>query len=132
MTEKDSEKNSAPNGVVSYKGQNGGARPGAGRPKGSSNKISAKQLLEEAEAVIGKPFITSLMEGYLETINDGDRKHRVIYEKIIVDKVASQLLDVEVDDSATAVESKQAAFLAALAQINKDAGQEPEKTEDTK
>jgi hypothetical protein len=95
----------------------GGARVGGGRPKGSTNKISGKQLLEEAERVIGKPFITSLMEGYRDTILEGDRKHRVVYERLLVDKVASNLFDVEVTDSEDTIVAKQRAFAEAIAQI---------------
>jgi hypothetical protein len=90
---------------------------GGGRPKGSTNKISGKQLLEEAERVIGKPFITSLMEGYRDTIVEGDRKHRVVYERLLVDKVASNLFDVEVTDSEDTIQAKQRAFAEAIAQI---------------
>ena len=93
----------------------GGAREGAGRKKGSINKISAKELLETAERVIGKPFVESLMEGYLETILDGDRRHRTVYEKMIVDKVASNLFDVEVTEDEDIVEARRAAFAAAIA-----------------
>lgn len=95
----------------------GGAREGAGRKKGSTNKISAKELLETAEQVIGKPFIVSLLEGYRDTLDDGDRKHRVVYERLILDKVAGQLLDVEVTDSEDSIASKRQAFAEAMAQI---------------
>ena len=106
--EKDSEKN---------KSNWGGARPGAGRPRGSSNKVSGRELLDTAEQVIGKPFVVSLMEGYRDTILDGDRKHRTIYERIIIDKVASHLFDVEVTEDEDRVAAKQAAFAAAIAQV---------------
>jgi hypothetical protein len=102
---------------ISYKGQLGGYRPGAGRPKGSTNKISAREILETAEQMLGKPLIVSILEGYQDTITDGDRRHRVVYEKMLVDKVATQLLDVEVTDSEDAVEAKRRAFVEAMAQI---------------
>jgi hypothetical protein len=108
-TEKDSEKIKI--------SSRGGVREGAGRPKGSSNKVSGKELLEAAEQIIGKPFVVSLMEGYRDTILDNDRKHREVYEKIIIDKVSSNLFDVEVTDNAEALEAKKAAFAAALASI---------------
>ena len=92
----------------------GGARPGSGRPVGRSNKISAREILEECENIIGKPLAVSLLEGYRDTILDGDRKHRVLYEKILLDKCASNLLDVEVTDTSEAVAAKQAAFTEAL------------------
>jgi hypothetical protein len=95
----------------------GGARPGAGRPKGTTDKITARLILEQAEKTIGKPFLESLMEGYRDTILDGDRRNRVVYEKIIVDKVATTLLDVEVTESEDQVQAKREAFAAAIAQV---------------
>jgi len=118
--EKDSSSNKNPNW--------GGAREGAGRRKGSTNKVSAKELLETAERVIGKPFVESLMEGYRDTILDGDRKHRTIYEKMIVDKVATSLFDVEVTESEDLIAAKREAFAVALATI----ATEVRKTDDAK
>ena len=102
---------------ISYKGQLGGYRPGAGRPRGSTNKISAREILETAEQMLGKPLIVSILEGYQDTITDGDRRHRVVYEKMLVDKVATQLLDVEVTENEDQVEAKRRAFIEAMAQI---------------
>ena len=95
----------------------GGARDGAGRPQGSTQKVTAKQILERAEQIVGKPLVDSLLEGYRDTILDGDRKHRVIYEKILIDKVATTMFDVEVTESEDAIEAKRAAFASALAAI---------------
>jgi len=95
----------------------GGARPGAGRPKGSTDKVTARFILERAEAIIGKPLMDSVLEGYRDTILDGDRKHRTIYEKMLVDKVATTLFDVEVTENEDMLTAKREAFAAALAQI---------------
>ena len=95
----------------------GGARPGAGRPKGSTDKVTARHILECAERIIGKPLIESVMEGYRDTILDGDRKHRTIYEKMLVDKVATTLFDVEVTESEDVITAKREAFASALAAI---------------
>lgn len=103
----------------------GGARVGAGRPKGSSDKITARYILEKAESVIGKDFMTSLLEGYHDTILNGDSRNRVVYEKMILDKVSSTLMETEVLDVTDQVETKRMAFadavqaLANLAQDNK-------------
>ena len=97
-------------------GSKGGAREGSGRPKGSTTKLTAQSILEEAQGILGKPLVISLLEGYAITIAEDDRRHRVIYEKMLLDKVASQLVDVEVDDTTT-VENRQAAFLKALETI---------------
>lgn len=112
--EKDSSSN---NTETEARGSWGGARPGAGRKKGSVNKVSAKEILETAEQILGKPLIVSIIEGYQDTISDGDRKHRVVYEKMLVDKVATHLLDVEVTDSEDTIEQRRRAFVEAMAQI---------------
>ena len=102
----------------------GGAREGAGRPKGSTNRVSAKEILETAELILGKPLIVSILEGYQDTITDGDRRHRVVYEKMLVDKVATQLMDIEVTDTEATIEAKRRIFEEAIAQI------QPNKQED--
>lgn len=118
MDEKDSSlSNSAETAV---KKAWGGAREGAGRPRGSTDKVTARLILETAERIVGRPFVETLIEGYRDTIVDGDRKHRVIYEKIIVDKVATTLFDVEVTESEDAIEAKRRAFAEALAAMAKE------------
>jgi hypothetical protein len=105
------------------KKQNGGARPGAGRPRGSTNKVTAQDLLAAAEATIGKPFVVSLVEGYKRSIDENNNKLRVIYEKMIIDKVVADRHNVEVEDSEDTIAAKQAAFtqaLAAMMPLNKD------------
>ena len=92
----------------------GGARPGAGRPKGSGNKVTVQDLIDQAQQTIGKPFVQSLIEGYHDTILNGDRKIRVMYEKMIMDKVLADRQQVEVTDSADLVQARSDAFAAAL------------------
>jgi len=95
----------------------GGARPGAGRPRGSGNKVTVQDLIDQAQQTIGKPFVQSLIEGYHDTIVAGDRKTRVIYEKMIMDKVLADRQQVEVVDTEDAVAQRAAAFAAALSTI---------------
>jgi hypothetical protein len=99
------------------KSTRGGARPGAGRPKGGGNKITAQDLLDAAQSKLGKSFVESLMEGYVDTINNGDKKIRVMYEKMIIDKVVADRHQVEVEESEDTVEAKKAAFTEALAAL---------------
>ena len=99
----------------------GGHRPGSGRKAGSTQKISAKQILETAQQVIGKPLVVSILEGYRDSIHNDDVKTRTIYEKMLLDKTAATILDVEVDDNSELVSAKQLAFAEAIKQIiNKD------------
>ena len=97
------------------RGRNGGPRPGAGRPRGSGNKVTAADLLEAAEQVVGKPFVVSLVEGYKRSIDENNNRLRVMYEKIIIDKVVADRHQVEVEESEDTVSAKQEAFRAALA-----------------
>ena len=99
------------------KGTLGGVRAGAGRPKGTTNRLTAKEILDTAENMLGKPFVVSLMEGYIDTINSGDARNRVTYEKIILDKTATTIIEAEITDSKDAIEAKQAAFAEALAKL---------------
>ena len=104
--------------LIKVKGKNGGARPGAGRPKGSTNKITAQELIDTAESVIGKPFIVSLLEGYHDTILNGDRRTRVVYEKMIIDKVISDRQEVEITTPEDAIQARADAFAEALAALS--------------
>jgi hypothetical protein len=95
----------------------GGAREGAGRKPGVTHKLTAKDLLAQCEATVGKPFAVSLMEGYRDSILVGDTKTRVTYEKIIVDKVATTMFDVEIEDNTSLIEGKQTAFIEAIKSV---------------
>jgi hypothetical protein len=97
--------------------KHGGARPGSGRPKGSSDKLTARLLLETCEQVIGKSFEVSLLEGYRDTILNDDRRNRAVYEKMLLDKVSSTLIEAEVTDSEDGVAAKALAFQEALAKL---------------
>lgn len=97
----------------------GGARPGAGRRKGSVNKISAKQLLEAADQVLGKPFVVSVLEGYHDSILNGDRHVRVKYEKMILDKVIADKQEIEVTNSDELLNARAEAFKEALSELTK-------------
>jgi hypothetical protein len=103
----------------------GGAREGSGRKPGTTQKITAKEILSQCEAIVGKPLAVSILEGYRDTILDGDRKQRVIYEKMLLDKTSSTLFEGEITESEDAVASKKQAFmdaLATLSSINKQQG----------
>ena len=103
------------------KKQHGGARPGSGRPKGSGNKINAIELIIEAERTLGKPFIQSLLEGYVNSIDEKNNKLRFMYEQLILNKVIADRHQVEHTDTEEAVEQKRQAFADALATIAKSA-----------
>jgi len=92
----------------------GGVRPGAGRPKGSTNLITAATLLKAIEDRSGKPFEEHLADGYTNTILNDDKKMRIEYERMILGKVVAEKMAVEVSESEDAIEAKQQAFFEAL------------------
>ena len=95
----------------------GGARSGAGRPKGSSNLITAATLIQAIENKNKKPFEELLAEGYYNTILERNNKMRLEYERMFLGKVVSDKVQVDVTDSEDAIAAKQAAFAAALADL---------------
>jgi hypothetical protein len=97
----------------------GGARPGAGRKLGSTALITAATLLETIQNQSGRSFGDLLTEGYLKTVSNNNDKLRLEYERMIISKVVSDKVAVEVKDSDDTVAAKSAAFAAALATLQK-------------
>jgi len=95
----------------------GGARPGSGRPRGSGNKVTALELLEAVHAATGRSFVECLADGYRQAVEERNNKIRVMYEKMIVDKVIADRQQIEISDPQEQVAARQAAFAAALACI---------------
>ena len=75
----------------------GGARPGAGRPPGSLNKVSAKSILESIEKETGHAFVELLAQGYHRSILEEDKNTRLQYEKMFLSKVIADKVDVTTD-----------------------------------
>lgn len=78
----------------SVKGKNGGARPGAGRKKGSIQKLSAQSILHEI-AKRDKPFAIGLAEDYHKARISGDQNLVVKYQQMILNKVVADKVDVD-------------------------------------
>lgn len=94
----------------------GGAREGAGRPKGSTNSVSVAGLLGAIDLEVGRPYIELLAEDFAHA-RANDRNLAQKYHHLIMNKVAATLTSVEVNDSAESVETKRAAFADAIAAI---------------
>ena len=96
----------------------GGARKGAGRPKGSRNAVTIENLLEIVEVKTnGQPYEALLVDDFLEARRNRDTQLMVKYHNLILNKVMNSLAKVEVTDSKDAVEAKQLAFAEALAKL---------------
>jgi hypothetical protein len=95
----------------------GGARKGAGRPKGTRNKVTVQDLLQAIETESGTGYEQLLVRDFL-TARQGNDNHLVHkYHNLISGKILSTLATVEVTDSEDVLAQKQAAFAQAIAQI---------------
>lgn len=95
----------------------GGARPNAGRPAGSSNKISAQAIIDRLEHHLGIPYEDQLALNYLDALSQNDRTLRASYDRLFLGKIVADKVDLDVTDSRDALDMKQAIFAEALRQI---------------
>jgi hypothetical protein len=94
----------------------GGARKGAGRPKGSVDRVTIAGLLNEIELQSGRSYQSMLAQDFIDSRN-GDRNLAAKYHNLILNKVMATMAAVEVTNPASEVEAKQAAFAEAIRQI---------------
>lgn len=92
----------------------GGYRPGAGRPKGSHNKIRLEDLMNSIELAVGQSFEHQLAQNYADAINRSDWNKVIDYDKALLNKIVADKTEVEVISNEEAVEAKAEAFAEAL------------------
>jgi len=97
------------------KPKRGGYRPGGGRPKGSLNKASWRDLLMEFETQMGQGFVTTVVENYIDARTRQDWSTVCVYDRAILNKLAPDLHHIEVKTDE--VESKARAFAEAMAAL---------------
>lgn len=103
---------------ISYKGQRGGYRHNAGRPKGVKPAVTITGLLSElSKQTGGRNYDELLVEDFLQARNEGDKVTTLKYHNLILNKVMNTLAKIEVTDSAEAVAAKQLAFTEALSKL---------------
>lgn len=96
----------------------GGARKGAGRPRGSSNKTTAQDLLSEIQRQSGgQCYHEILVEDFLRARLQDDKNLAQKYHNLISSKVLADKLDIEVNEDEDTVTAKRTAFAAALAAV---------------
>ena len=91
----------------------GGARVGAGRPRGSVDKVTIAGLLDAIDVTSGQNYVDLLAQDFVHA-RANDRHLAAKYHNLILNKVAATLNTVEVQDTSAAVEAKAEAFAAAL------------------
>jgi hypothetical protein len=99
------------------KSSRGGARKGAGRPRGTRNKVTVQDLLAAIDNRAGQSYEELLVSDFLAARSGNDNHLVHKYHNLISNKILSTLATVEVTDSSDAVLQKQAAFAEAIAQI---------------
>jgi hypothetical protein len=100
------------------KKSHGGARTGAGRPKGGKNHISVEELLNSLESRTGgQRYEDLLVDDFLSARNENDKNLILKYHNLILNKVMNNLAKIEVTDSADAIHAKQLAFAEALSKL---------------
>ena len=95
----------------------GGARAGAGRPRGSTNKITMDNLLASLDTRLGQSYAEQIASNYVAAIQREDWSGVRDYDRVLLGKIVADKLEVETTDSEDQVTAKQAAFLEALRDI---------------
>ena len=112
--------------IMNQKNSNrGGARPGAGRPRGTTHKVTVQGLIDQVQIKSGGQDYTELLvEDFLRARLENDRGLTLKYHNLISNKVLADRLEIDVNEEEDTVTAKRAVFaaaLAAMAGLNRDA-----------
>ena len=93
----------------------GGVRPGAGRPKGSKDRVTVSGILEALEQQTnGRTYEQILIEDFIQARLDGDQHLVHKYHNLLSNKFVANLNEITVEDPADTLGTKQTAFLQAM------------------
>ena len=98
------------------KSNRGGPRPGSGRPRGTTDRVTIASLLEAIEQTNGKQYVEILAEDFAAA-RATDRALTAKYHNLLASKLMNSLQTLEVVESADAVADKAQAFQDALAKL---------------
>lgn len=99
------------------KSTRGGVRPGAGRPRGSRERITVQGLISALEQEFPEGYEQVLAADFARSRRQGDTQAVIKYHNLILNKVMATLHDVEVRDTQDMIAARRAAFEAALAAV---------------
>ena len=94
----------------------GGARAGAGRPRGTTDRVTIAGLLGAIEDTNGQTYLEILAQDFA-TARQHDKNLTQKYHHLILNKVAATLTNVEVVESDDVVTAKALAFQDALTKL---------------
>jgi len=104
--------------MIQKNSNRGGARPGAGRPRGTTHKVTVQGLIDQVAARSGGQDYTELLvEDFLRARLENDRNLTLKYHNLISSKVLADRIDIEVNEDEDTVTAKRAAFAAAIAAV---------------
>lgn len=92
----------------------GGARQGAGRPKGSTNKITMEGILASLDHHLGVPYAEQIAINYQSALSRSDWAGVRDYDKVLLGKVIADKTEVTEIQGDDAVAERQEAFNEAL------------------
>ena len=96
----------------------GGPRPGSGRPKGSKDAVTVRGLLEALE--LQNPtqsYEEILVEDFNRARQGSDTALVLKYHNLILNKIMSTKLSVDINESEDSLAAKREAFADALADL---------------
>jgi hypothetical protein len=92
----------------------GGARVGAGRPKGSTNKITMESLIASLDGRLGKSYADQVADNYVTALGREDWNGVRDYDRFLLGKVVADKIEVETTEAEDAITAKTEAFTEAL------------------
>ena len=100
----------------SKKSNRGGPRANAGRPKGTTYRVTIAGLLAAIEDSTGKEYVDILAEDFAQA-RATDRQLTAKYHNLLASKLMNSLQTVEMVTTETEAETKAAVFQEALAKL---------------
>lgn len=88
--------------VVPKKKGRGGARINSGRPKGSTNKITAASILAEI-AKLDVPFEVGLAQDYIRARQSGDTQLVQRYQQMFINKVIADKTETDITSNGESI-----------------------------
>ena len=95
----------------------GGAQPGAGRPKGSTNKVTIESIIAAMTTVTGVTYEHQIASNYVAALSREDWNTVRNYDQMLMNKVVADKQEIEIIESEDTIEAKRVAFAEAIAQL---------------
>lgn len=105
------------------KSNRGGARPGAGRPKGSRDRVTVQGLLETLHTKTGgQSYEELLLDDFLAARLADDKMLTLKYHNLIMNKLVSDKVSIDVNESEDIIAARRLAFDQAVQSLSNVGG----------